>query len=503
MEVFGYAPWGYDGDIIRVETDLRRGIPGMEIVGLPGSAVREARERIRIALRRAGFQFPMDRILINLGPADLPKTGSGYDLPMALALLVASGQWTPSFDSVLAMGELALDGSLRRVPGILAGAQRCLQAKIEAFAVPREAHSEAACLTGLPLASGADLAALVESMSDRPSLVTGFAKESESVPQNAVPWELRGQADVVKALEVTAAGGHSLLLYGPPGAGKTLAARSLQAILPPLDPDAALETTRLWSLAGVLPRDQGLLKQPPFRSPHHNATAEGLLGGGRSLGPGEASLAHHGVLFLDEAPEFSARVLQSLREPLEQGSVSVVRAGRSAWFPSRFQLVMTANACPCGQTGRDRGVCFCSGLEVRRYWDRIGTALLDRVDLRVFVTPEDPERVLGQPVSDRSRLIQRITQARTRAAQRGQSSHQPNAVLGPGELERHCNLDQRSLRLLSDTGRRLDWSTRALHSLLRVARTLADLDDSDRVREAHLEAATALRKPRGEEYWER
>lgn len=502
MEIYGYAPWGYEGDLVRIEVDLRRGIPGMEIVGLPGGAVREAKERIRIALRRAGFEFPAERILVNLSPADLPKSGSGYDLPMALALLEASGQWCPQVESLMAVGELGLDGGLRRVPGVLAGAQRCLQAGIQTFAVPGEARAEAECVAGLPLASGPDLASLVQTLSVGPPLSSGSTPHPPDAPDTE-PWDLRGQEHVVQALEVCAAGGHSLLLYGPPGAGKTLAARSLERLLPPWDAESALETTRLWSLAGLVGRDQGLLPRRPFRAPHHHATAEGLLGGGKTLRPGEVSLAHHGVLFLDEAPEFSARVLQSLREPLEQGALSVVRAGRSAWFPSRFQLVMTANACPCGQTGRERGVCFCSGIEVRRYWDRIGTPLMDRIDLRIFVTPEAPERLLDRPGFHPAGSLRRIARARERQRHRGQGASVPNAVLSPRDLEAACGLGPGGRRLLADAGRVHDWSSRALHSLLRVGRTLADLGDADTVGEDHLEAAIALRKPRGEEYWER
>jgi magnesium chelatase family protein len=498
MEIYGYAPWGYEGDLVSIEVDLRRGLPGMEIVGLAGSAVREARERLRIALRRAGFEFPLDRILVNLGPADLPKTGSGYDLPMALALLQASGQWKPPVSCLMAVGELSLDGRLRRVPGILAAAQRCRQAGIEALAVPQEALSEACCVGGA-VASGPDLASLVRTLAVRPRSVEPLR---EAEPEPAPPSPLRGQVRVRRALEVAAAGGHSVLLYGPPGAGKTLAARSLEALLPPLEPEAALETTRLWSLAGILPRDRGLLSRRPFRSPHHYASAEGLLGGGRDLLPGEVSLAHHGVLFLDEAPEFSAKVLQSLREPLEQGAVSVARAGRSAWFPSRFQLVMTANACPCGQTGREKGVCFCSPLEIRRHWDRIGAALLDRVELRLFVTPEAPSLLLGPADSNEIPGL-RIAAAHARRKSRGQAPLVPNAALGPRDLERFCATDTGGAAFLAEAARRQGWSSRALHSLLRVARTLADLDGASAIAGSHLEEAVSLRKPEGEEYWER
>lgn len=501
MDVFGYSPWGYSGDLVRVEVDLRRGIPGVEIVGLPGNAVREARERVRIALRRAGFEFPTDRVLINLAPADLPKQGSGFDLPIALALLHASGQWTPDFGTLLAMGELALDGGLRRVPGILAGTQEARRLGVAAVAVAHEAGPEAASAGPGPLAAAGNLAGLVSALQSLPNPAVAPSPEGPPPPND--PWILRGQETSVAALEACAAGGHSLLLYGPPGAGKSLAARHLPSLLDPLEPEASQETTRLWSLAGILPRQSGLLVRRPFRAPHHLTTAEGLLGGGKPLGPGEVSLAHHGVLFLDEAPEFAPRVLQSLREPLEQGMVTVVRAGRSAWFPSRFQLLMTANACPCGQTGRPGGLCLCSGQEIRRYWDRIGSPLMDRVDLRVFVQPESAVGLLASPATDPHRLVGRIARARERQRLRGQSVGLPNAALGPRELESWVPLTPAAQRVLADRSHRFQWSARAIHAVLRLTRTLADLDDHEAPHVGHLETACGLRQPSGELYWER
>ena len=497
MEVFGYAPWGYEGHLVRVEIDLHRGIPGLEIVGLPGSAVKEARDRIRIALHRAGFVYPQDRILINLSPADLPKTGSGYDLPLALALLAASGQWTAGEVSLLAHGELSLDGSLRRVPGTLAAAARAHELGLRHIAVPEAAVAEARGVPGLELHAAATLTELLAFWEQ--SSTTGTTETHHELAPTE-PFLLRGQPEVVKALQVGAAGGHSMLLYGPPGSGKTLAARTFESLLPPFDGDLSLETSRLWSLAGKSPDPQGLLVSRPFREPHHSASTEGILGGGPLLSPGEISLAHHGTLFLDEAPEFSPRLLQALREPLESGRIQVVRAGRSAWYPARFLLLMTANGCPCGQTGSHKGTCFCSAQQVRRYWDRIGNALMDRVDLRVFMTPADPQEVLQAPPLSWEEVRDPVLVARQRQRERGQGPSRPNSLLGLEELRDLSALKADSHDLLARWGHREDWSTRALGSVLRVALTLADLEASP-VLLRHLEAACNLRKPSGGEPW--
>jgi len=495
MEIYGFAPWGYEGHLVRIEVDLRRGIPGLEMVGLPGSAVREARERVRIALSAAGFQFPTDRILVNFSPADIPKTGSGYDLPLALALLAASGQWQGR-GSLLAIGELSLDGRLRSVTGTLAAAVSAREQGVRTLVLPLEAISEASGVPGLNLIAGLCLSDLLSNLNAQ-----RYAPTQPMIPaEYPDPPALRGQPQTLRALQVAAAGRHSLLLFGPPGSGKTLAARTLENLLPPWSVDSALQTSRIWSLAGKLPSGSGMLGRRPFREPHHSASAEGILGGGIGLMPGEISLAHQGVLFLDEAPEYSPRVLQALREPLEAGKIHVVRAGISAWFPSRFSLVMTANGCPCGQTGRDKGVCFCSAQSIRRYWDRLGNALMDRVELRLFSKPVPFHKGLSEDSTSWSDLKAPIEVARKRQAARGQGLNQANAELDLPSLRSFCGLQPAHENLLGKWGRQEDWSTRALQAVLKVALTLADLEDSP-MDLSHIEQACRLRSPQGGEPW--
>jgi len=495
MEIYGFAPWGFEGHLVRIEVDLRRGIPGLEMVGLPGSAVREARERVRIALSAAGFQFPADRILVNLSPADIPKTGSGYDLPLALALLAASGQWRGS-GSLLAVGELSLDGSLRSVTGTLAAAVTARERGLRTLVLPLDSVAEASGVPGLNIIAGSCLSDLLANLNS-----LHFAPvQTATSPETQAPPVLRGQPQTLRALQVAAAGGHSLLLFGPPGSGKTLAARTLEHLLPPWPIDSALQTSRIWSLAGKLPPGSGLLRRRPFREPHHSASAQGILGGGLGLLPGEISLAHQGVLFLDEAPEYSSRLLQALREPLEAGKIHVVRAGMSVWYPSRFALVMTANGCPCGQSGRDKGVCFCSAQTIRRYWDRLGNALMDRVELRLFLKPVPVDQGLSQDSTSWVDLKAPVELARKRQSARGQDVNQANVDLDLPALRRFSGLQPAHENLLGKWGRQEDWSTRALQAVLKVALTLADLDDS--VMElSHIEQACRLRSPQGGEPW--
>ena len=403
--VYGHAPFGVDGDLVAVEVDLRRGIPGVDIVGLPDDAVRESRERVRVAIRNSGFQFPRDRVLVNLSPAGVRKVGAAYDLPLALAILVASGQVPAPRVPVMACGELNLAGAVHPVAGTLTAVTAGAEAGHSWFLVPSGNRLEAEAL-GVGVVIGVDsLTGAVAAMARATAAAPAPPGDggSDGAAQGPSPWrgemgeitDIRGQSVLKRALAVTAAGGHHLLVFGPPGSGKTMAGQRLAGLLPALPRQEALAVTQIHSVAGSLPADAGLLRWPPFRAPHHSASPEGIVGGGRLLRPGEVSLAHHGVLLLDEAPEFSRPLLQSLREPLETGFVNVVRAGRTAHFPSAFQLVMTANPCPCGNLGRRHAACICSTAEVKHYWKRLGGALLDRIDIRVPVSDAPPAEMLG------------------------------------------------------------------------------------------------------------
>ncbi len=477
---------GLEARPVVVEVDLAPGLPGVQLVGLPDKAIQESRERVRSALRNSGFRGPLVRVVINLAPADLRKEGPSFDLPIALALLVASGQLArPQLEGLWCAGELGLDGSLRPCRGVIALAAKAQQHKAQALVVPPENAQEASLIEGLTIRTAADLRTLVEQLKgERPWPATGGSNtQSSTQPTKPASWPCLDSSLTSRALALSAAGGHHLLLVGPPGCGKTRLAHQLPRLLPALSRKEALSITRIHSVAGQLHGIDQLQQQRPFRSPHHSCSAAALLGGGRSPRPGEVSLAHGGVLFLDELAEFSRTVLDQLRQPLEDGSVQISRAQKSTVFPALITLVAATNPCPCGWHGdRDHG-CRCSISQRQRYWQRLSGPLLDRLDLQLRLerrSAQEMAAVLKQPSPTQASASwctpARIERARQRMRRRNPGG-ESNGRLSAAALRQSGAIEATALDLWQQLINQRGLSTRSSLQLLRVARTIADLND--------------------------
>lgn len=488
---------GIESYDVEVEADLSSGMPRFDLVGLPDAAVKESRERVRASIKNCGFDFPVSRITVNIAPADIKKAGAIYDLPILVAILKASGQIKANLDDYAFIGELSLDGEIRKINGVLPMVLRAKEKSVGAIFVPYQNAFEASVVKGidiLPAKSIKDIIAHLD-YSNLIEPVSHDINEEDTLKEGLDFADVRGQETAKRAIEIAAAGSHNLIMIGPPGTGKSMLAKRIGSILPDMTFDEKIETTAIYSVAGMLPENVKLISRRPFRSPHHTISAQGLTGGGVNMHPGEVSLAHNGVLFMDEFPEFDRRTKESLRQPLEDLKVTISRAGGSVNYPANLMVIAAMNPCPCGYLGHPTTPCKCSDGAKRKYQNKISGPLLDRMDIHIEVQNVEYETISSKEKAESSSEIKkRVNRARAIQQKRFEGTDiSCNAKMTPAATQKYCTMSPQADAMMKDSFKKLGMSGRAYDKILRVARTIADLDDSENIEAKHIAEALQYR----------